>query len=213
IAGTLTNEALRNGSIKKNPEKRGNGENLAMIGMNVKPVNAKNSAVACGSCDECGSTDHYKSACPRLNRAQGPEGNRPSQALANKRGQGRGNQGNQARGKAFMLGAEKACHDPNIMMGTFTLNDHYATTLFDSGPDYSFVSTTCIPLLGIEPSDLGFSYKTDIASGQLIEINKVIKGCKIEIDGHVFDINLIPFGSGSFDLIIGIDGCLAIRLR
>ncbi|GKE81249.1 hypothetical protein Tco_1551249, partial [Tanacetum coccineum] len=25
IAGTLTDEALRNGSIKKNPEKRGNG--------------------------------------------------------------------------------------------------------------------------------------------------------------------------------------------
>ncbi|GKB93470.1 hypothetical protein Tco_0979607, partial [Tanacetum coccineum] len=32
IAGTLTDEALRNGSIKKNPEKRGNRENLASIG-------------------------------------------------------------------------------------------------------------------------------------------------------------------------------------
>ncbi|GKA23394.1 putative reverse transcriptase domain-containing protein [Tanacetum coccineum] len=30
-------------------------------------------------------------------------------------------------------------------------------------------------------------------------------GCKLEIDGHVFDINLIPFGSRSFDVIIGID--------
>nr|GEV25463.1 putative reverse transcriptase domain-containing protein [Tanacetum cinerariifolium] len=29
--------------------------------------------------------------------------------------------------------------------------------------------------------------------------------CKLEIEGHVFDINLIPFGSGSFDVIIGID--------
>ncbi|GJU05282.1 hypothetical protein Tco_1121712 [Tanacetum coccineum] len=49
----------------------------------------------------------------------------------------------------------------------------------------------------------GFSYKIDIASGQLVEIDKVIKGCKLEIDGHVFDINLIPFKSGSFDVIIG----------
>ncbi|GJT65120.1 putative reverse transcriptase domain-containing protein [Tanacetum coccineum] len=81
----------------------------------------------------------------------------------------------------------------------FTLNDHYATTLFDSGADYSFVSTTFIPLLGIEPSDLGFSYEIEIASGQLVEIDKVIRGCKLEIEGHVFDINLIPFGSGSFN--------------
>nr|GEV06891.1 reverse transcriptase domain-containing protein [Tanacetum cinerariifolium] len=58
---------------------------------------------------------------------------------------------------------------------------------------------------GIEPSDLGFSYKIEIASGKLVEIDKVINGCKLEIDGHVFDINLIPFGSESFDVIIGMD--------
>ncbi|GKA39970.1 putative reverse transcriptase domain-containing protein [Tanacetum coccineum] len=89
--------------------------------------------------------------------------------------------------------------------GTFTLNNHYATTLFDSGVNYSFVSTTFIPLLGIEPSDLGFSYEIEIANGQLVEINKVISGCNLEIKGHVFDINLISFGSRSFDVIIGMD--------
>ncbi|GKB08269.1 putative nucleotidyltransferase, ribonuclease H [Tanacetum coccineum] len=104
-----------------------------------------------------------------------------------------------------MLGAEEARQDPNIMTGTFTLNNHYATTLFDSSVDYSFVSTTFIPLLDIEPSDLGFSYEIEIASGQLAEIDKVIRGCKLEIEGHMFDINLIPFGSGSFDVIIGMD--------
>nr|GEV27152.1 reverse transcriptase domain-containing protein [Tanacetum cinerariifolium] len=107
--------------------------------------------------------------------------------------------------RAFMLGAEEACQDSNIMTGTFTLKNHYAITLFDSGADYSFVSTTSIPLLGIEPSDLGFSYEIEIASGQLVEIDKVIKGCKLGIEGHVFDNNLIPFRSGSFDVIIGID--------
>ncbi|GJW30194.1 putative reverse transcriptase domain-containing protein [Tanacetum coccineum] len=107
-------------------------------------------------------------------------GNHQNQVVAVNGGQGSGNQENQARGRAFMLGAEEARQDPNIMTGTFTLNDHYAITLFDSGADYSFVSTTFIPLLGIEPSEL-------------------------EIEGHVFDINLIPFGSGSFDVIIGMD--------
>nr|GFB46472.1 hypothetical protein [Tanacetum cinerariifolium] len=56
---------------------------------------------------------------------------------------------------------------------------------------------------GIEPIDLGFRYEIEIASRQLVEIDKVIKGCKLEIEGHVFDIYLIPFGHGSFAVIIG----------
>ncbi|GKE45757.1 putative reverse transcriptase domain-containing protein, partial [Tanacetum coccineum] len=270
-AGTLIDEAVRNGSLKKNPKKRGkNGEssrdrnvkddnkrtrtgNAFAITTNpvrreyngpipkcvscnlhhpyeipcracfncgrtghmakyckvaprmVNPVNARNPTATPGACYECEGTDHFKAACPRLNQAQRLGGNRPNQVVANNGAQGRGNKGNQARGREFMLGAEEARQDPNIMTGTFTLNNHYATTLFDSGADYSFVSTTFIPLLGIEPSDLGFSYEIKIASGQLVEIDKVIRGCKLEIEGHMFDINLMPFGSGSFDVIIGID--------
>ncbi|GJW50953.1 putative reverse transcriptase domain-containing protein [Tanacetum coccineum] len=242
IAGTLTDEALRNGSIKKNLEKRGNRgepnkdrnarddnkrirtwcynhqpcrerehENVPQSGTpdcrvvprNVNPINARNPVVK--TCYECGSTNHINAACPRLNHAQRPGGNHQNQVVVVIGGQGHGNQGNQARGRAFMLGAEEARQDPNIMTGTFTLNDHYATTLFDSGADYSFVSTTFIHMLDIKPSDLGFSYRIEIASGQLVEIDKVIKGCKLEIEGYVFDISLIPFGSRSFDMIIGMD--------
>nr|GEW69674.1 putative reverse transcriptase domain-containing protein [Tanacetum cinerariifolium] len=36
-------------------------------------------------------------------------------------------------------------------------------------------------------------------------IDKVIKGCKLEIEGHVIDIDLIPFRHGSFNVIIGMD--------
>ncbi|GKF39107.1 hypothetical protein Tco_0119168 [Tanacetum coccineum] len=32
-------------------------------------------------------------------------------------------------------------------------------------------------MLGLEPSDSGFRYEIEIASGQLVEIDKVIKGC------------------------------------
>nr|GEY53184.1 putative reverse transcriptase domain-containing protein [Tanacetum cinerariifolium] len=80
--------------------------------------------------------------------------------------------GNQARGRAFMLGAEEARQDPNIVTSTFTLNDHFATTLFESGADYSFVATTFITLLGIKPSELGFRYEIEIASGPLVKIDK-----------------------------------------
>ncbi|GKE00484.1 putative reverse transcriptase domain-containing protein [Tanacetum coccineum] len=140
-----------------------------------------------------------------LNQAQRPGGNHQNQVVAVNGGQCRGSNGNQACGRAFMLGAKEARQDPNIMTSTFTLNNHYSTTLFNSGADYSFVSTTFIPMLGVEANDLGFSYEIKIASGQLIEIDKVIKGYKLEIEGYEFDINLIPFRSGSFDAIIGMD--------
>ncbi|GKD14437.1 putative reverse transcriptase domain-containing protein, partial [Tanacetum coccineum] len=147
---------------------------------------------------------HYKSACPRLNRAPGQGGNRPNQAMAIEGSQGHGNNVNPTHGRAFMMGAEEARQDPNNKTGTLSLNNHYDTMLFDSGADYSFVSTTFMPLLDIEPSSLGFSYEIEIASGQLVEINKVIHDCELEIEGHTFDIDLIPFGHGSFDVIIGM---------
>ncbi|GJS28038.1 putative reverse transcriptase domain-containing protein [Tanacetum coccineum] len=200
ISGALTDEAVRNGSIKK-VEKRGNvGEPSKdrsgrddnkrtrtgnVFSTTVNPVGRENTST-CPSVPPATPTMHPKDLV----------------ALAST---DFGNQGNQARGSAFMLGAEEARQDPNIVTDTFTLNDHFATTLFDFGADYSFVSITFIPLLGLEPSELGFIYEIKIASGQLVEIDKVIKGCKLEIEGHVFDIDLIHFGHGSFDVIIGID--------
>ncbi|GKA88380.1 putative reverse transcriptase domain-containing protein [Tanacetum coccineum] len=236
-AGTLTYKAVRNGSLKKNPKKRGNGgepsrdrnvrdENKRTrtgnaFATTTNPVRREcNGAIPkCVSCNlhhppesracfNCGRPGHMAKDCRVAPRMVNPVNARNPTATPGASidgGQGCGNNGNQAHGRALMLGAEDARQDPNIMTGTFTLNNYYATTLFDSGVDYSFVSTTFIPLLGIEPSDLGFSYEIEIASGQLVEIDKVIKGCKLEIDGHVFDINLILFKSGSFDVIIGMD--------
>ncbi|GJR66816.1 putative reverse transcriptase domain-containing protein [Tanacetum coccineum] len=92
---------------------------------NVNHVNARNPTVR--ACYECGSTDHVRSACPRFNKAQGPKGNHPNQVAANNGGQGHGNQGNQARGRAFMLGAEEARQDTNIVMDAIEI----ATKLMD----------------------------------------------------------------------------------
>nr|GEU54155.1 hypothetical protein [Tanacetum cinerariifolium] len=174
---------------------------------NVNLFNVRNPTVR--ACYKCGSTNHVRSACPRLKRAQGPEGNRSNQVVANNGGQGRGNQGYQATGRAFMLGAEEACQDSNIVTGIEPndLGFKYEIEIA-SGQLVKIdkVIKGCkLEIEGIEPNDLGFKYEIEIASGQLVEIDKVIKGCKLEIEGHVFDINLILFGHGSFVVIIGMD--------
>ncbi|GKD77570.1 reverse transcriptase domain-containing protein [Tanacetum coccineum] len=204
IAGTLTDEALRNGSIKKNPEKRGNrGEpskdkngrddnkrtrTRNAFATTTNPVRRENMGavpkcttcifhhppeIPCRTCFNYNRPGNFAKDCTVVPRNVNPINARNATARACYEC-GRGNNGNQARGRAFMLGAEEDHQDPNIVTG-------------------------------IEPIDLGFSYEIEIASGQLVEIDKVIKGCKLEIKGHEFNINLIPFGSGSFDVIIGID--------
>ncbi|GKA91189.1 hypothetical protein Tco_0813059 [Tanacetum coccineum] len=71
----------------------------------VNPPNARNTTAACGAYFECSGMDHYKAACPRLNRASRPGGNLPNQAMIVEGGQGCGNNGDQARGRAFMMEA------------------------------------------------------------------------------------------------------------
>ncbi|GKE70518.1 hypothetical protein Tco_1528590, partial [Tanacetum coccineum] len=99
-----------------NPVGRENTErDYRGVPRNMNHVNARNPTVRV--CYECGSTDHVRPACPRWNRAQGPGENRPNQVDSNNGGQGHGNQGNQARGRAFMLRADEARQDPNIVTG------------------------------------------------------------------------------------------------
>ncbi|GJV55482.1 putative reverse transcriptase domain-containing protein [Tanacetum coccineum] len=58
------------------------------------------------------------------------QGGRPNQVAAIDGGQGRGNNGNRACGGAFMLGAEEARQDPNIMTGMDWLSKHKAEIVF-----------------------------------------------------------------------------------
>nr|GEW59085.1 hypothetical protein [Tanacetum cinerariifolium] len=69
----------------------------------VNPVNARNPTADRGACFECGGTDHFKAACPRLNQAQRLGGGHPNQVVAIDGGQSYRNNGNQARGGAFMI--------------------------------------------------------------------------------------------------------------
>jgi hypothetical protein len=84
-------------------------------------------------CFECGSLDHIKCACPKLTR--GPATN-------------------QARGRAFVLNANDARADTNVVTGTFPINNNYAFVLFDSGADKSFVSVDFASFIGLVPSSM-----------------------------------------------------------
>ncbi|GJZ18367.1 putative reverse transcriptase domain-containing protein [Tanacetum coccineum] len=48
----------------------------------------------------------------------------------------------------------------------------------------------------------------EVADGKKVEVDRIIRDCKLELGGSLFSINLIPLGHGSFDVIVGMD-CLS----
>ncbi|GKE36854.1 putative reverse transcriptase domain-containing protein, partial [Tanacetum coccineum] len=137
---------------------------------------------------------------PKLNRAPGQAGNR----LALEGNRNTQNNGNQARGRAFNVNAVDALQDPNVVTGTFSLNDHFATVLFDSGADFSFISTKFAPLLNVKPI-ISPGYVIEVANGKKEEVDRIIRDCKLELGNSLFTIDLIPLGHGSFNVIVGMD--------
>ncbi|GKB54824.1 putative reverse transcriptase domain-containing protein [Tanacetum coccineum] len=114
------------------------------------------------------------------------------------------NGNNEARGRAYALGGGgEANPDSNFVTGTFLINNRYASVLFDSGADRSFVSTTFSALLDVVPSTLDVAYFVELANGMVAETNIIIRGCTFELLGHFFNIDLMPVDLGSFDVIIG----------
>ncbi|GKC04422.1 putative reverse transcriptase domain-containing protein [Tanacetum coccineum] len=115
------------------------------------------------------------------------------------------NNRNQVKGRAFNVNTIGALQDPNIMTHTFSLNHHYATVLFDSGADFSFISTDFTPLINVKPIFVNPGYVIEVADGKKVEVDRVIRNCKLELRTSLFTIDLIPLGHGSFDVIMGMD--------
>ncbi|GKE04391.1 putative reverse transcriptase domain-containing protein [Tanacetum coccineum] len=152
-------------------------------------------------CYECGRPGHFRKDCPKLrNQFRGNQ-------TRNKNGNKTGNQtgGNEATTKAYAIGGGGTNPDSNVVTGTFLLNNCYASMLFDSGADISFVSSTFSTFLDVAPSTLDTSYAVELADGRISETNVVLRGCTLGLLGHPFDIDLMPIELGSFDVIIGMD--------
>nr|GEY95314.1 hypothetical protein [Tanacetum cinerariifolium] len=142
-------------------------------------------------CFKCGDPRHFKRDCPKLKN----------------KNEGNGN----AQGWVYAVGnAERSRNaagnpDSNVVTGTFLLNNSYASILFDTGADRSFVSTAFSSLIDIIPTPLDNHYDVELTDEKIVGINTIIWGCTLNFLNHPFTVDLMPVELGSFDAIIGMD--------
>nr|GFC05894.1 hypothetical protein [Tanacetum cinerariifolium] len=117
------------------------------------------------TCYVCGEKGNFKDKCPK----------------------GRNQQNEGARGRAYVV-VENPQQNPNVVAGTFLLNNHYACILFDSGVEKSFISSAFTPFIDIAPTSLNTSYEVELADGKVVSTNTVLRGCTLALYDHRFKI-------------------------
>ncbi|GJU00560.1 putative reverse transcriptase domain-containing protein, partial [Tanacetum coccineum] len=185
-AGILSDKAVRCGTLTRSSEKRKEVEETSKQGGSWK--DNKKAKVGKGFVATAPPRNEKVASYPKCAKfsAYHPEG-RP------------------CRGRAFNVNAIDALQDPNVVTGTFSLNDHSATVLFDSGANFSFISTKFAPLLNVKPSIVSHGYVIEVANGKKEEVDRIIRDYKLELGNSLFTIDLIPLGHGSSDVIVGMD--------
>ncbi|GJY75174.1 putative reverse transcriptase domain-containing protein [Tanacetum coccineum] len=142
-------------------------------------------------CFECGAPGHFKRDCPKLKNKDGGNGNAQGWVYAVGNAEKRGN----ASGNP----------DSNVVTSTFLLNNHYASILFDTGADRSFISSAFSSLIDIAQTPLENSYDVELADEKIVGVDTIMRGCTLNFLNHPFNIDLMPVELGSFDVIISMD--------
>ncbi|KAJ0810336.1 putative nucleotidyltransferase, Ribonuclease H [Helianthus annuus] len=173
-------------------------QNQALLAPNqVAPVRA---------CFTCGDTNHMANVCPQRYQPQQPRQQQPQpQPQQQQQVQ------EPARGRAFLLTTAQAQNANDVITGTFLINHVYASCLFDTGADKSFVSLEFESLLKCKRSKLPKSFAVEVANGKTVKINSVLSNCSLILNDHTFSIDLIPMQMGSFDVIVGMDWLRRVR--
>nr|GEU52197.1 putative reverse transcriptase domain-containing protein [Tanacetum cinerariifolium] len=160
-------------------------------GHQQQPLKRQNVAKNCHKCNKVG---HFARDCRSSGNAN------VANAQRNNGANPKGNVGNAER-----KGNASRDPDSNVVTSTFLLNNRYASILFDTGADRSFISTAFSFLIDIVPTSLGNSYDVELADGKIVGVDTIMRGCTLNFLNHPFNIYLMPVELGSFDVIIGMD--------
>ena len=128
--------------------------------------------------------------------AQGPQGLASNQKMNAHTPKKQGQQ-NYVRGKVNHVTSESAQDALDVVIGTFPVNSHSASVLFDSGASHSFISAMLMHTMK----------KTMLVSSPRGEMRASLMcpRVKLVIRGVEFEVDLMVLNSASIDVILGMD--------
>nr|GEY03026.1 hypothetical protein [Tanacetum cinerariifolium] len=109
-----------------------------------KNVSTGANALSILTCYDCGDQGHTRNRCPKKVKQE---------------------EVGKFHGRAYAI-QDAEPKGPNVVIGTFVLNNHYAFVLFDSGSDRSFMDTRFSFMLNIDSVKIRASYEVELANGR-----------------------------------------------
>jgi len=91
-----------------------------------------------------------------------------------------------------------------VIAGMFSVNQHLAVVLFDSGSSHSFMSQAFSQKHDQPVTELGYGYRISSAGADVLT-NKAVRGLTLDISGRRFRVNLVIMPGLVLDVIIGMN--------
>nr|GEX50913.1 hypothetical protein [Tanacetum cinerariifolium] len=219
MATKLMDKKIRTFAERQAETKRKQGDNQQQYQQNKRQNTRKPYTIGCsekkpygGSKPLCAKCNYHQDGpcapkCHKCNKVSHFTRNYRSTANTNTANNQRGTRagGNAtAPAKVYVVSRVGTNPDFNVVTGTFLLNNRYASILFDTGADRSFVSTAFSSQVAITPTALDHYYNVELADGRIFRLNTILRGCTLNFVNHPFNIDLIPVELGSFDAIISM---------
>ena len=159
-------------------------------------------------CNRCGKPGHIAKNC-RTGMSATATNNlmritAPNQSADMLRIEGPSAESN-PRARTFNMTMRDAVQNSDVVAGTLSMNSVPAKVLIDSGATRSFISREFSQLLNCPSCLLKEVLVIETANQDRTPVDQVCPDCEIEILGHRFRANLIPFKLGEFDVILGMD--------
>ncbi|GKC23757.1 putative reverse transcriptase domain-containing protein, partial [Tanacetum coccineum] len=133
-------------------------------------------ALPISTCYDCGEQGHTRNRCPRKVKQE---------------------KVGEVHGRAYAI-KDAVPKGPNVVTGTFLLNNRYAFVLFDSGSDRSFVDTRFSSMLNIDPVKIRAGYEVELADGRVVSTDTVLKDWLVKHDAIIVcgeKVVRIPYGN------------------
>ncbi|XP_076938788.1 uncharacterized protein LOC143607116 [Bidens hawaiensis] len=152
-------------------------------------------------CFDCGEKGHFSAECTKRKPVFGGAS-----------GSGARNEAKRGNARSFMLNTQKAGELPDVITGTFPINNVYARVLFDSRANQSFIDYKFCSLLNEPLAKLNNQYEVETANGNLIRISEVLNSYII-LAGYEMPVQLLPMELAGFEVILGMDWLTANEAR